>query len=55
MRVERFAGAPPAELAARVRALVPAGASVAEPVRRIVERVRAEGDAAVGGGGGGGG
>ncbi|HWV84292.1 MAG TPA: histidinol dehydrogenase [Capillimicrobium sp.] len=47
MRVERFDAAPPAELAARVRALVPAGESVAEPVRAIVARVREEGDDAV--------
>jgi histidinol dehydrogenase len=47
VRVERFDGAPPAELAARVRALVPAGESVADPVRAIVARVRAEGDDAV--------
>jgi len=47
VRVERFDAAPPAELAARVRALVPAGESVAEPVRAIVARVREEGDDAV--------
>jgi histidinol dehydrogenase len=37
----------PAGAAARVRALVPDGDSVAEPVRRILADVRARGDAAV--------
>jgi histidinol dehydrogenase len=37
----------PAGAAARVRALVPDGDSVAEPVREIIAKVRAEGDAAV--------
>jgi histidinol dehydrogenase len=43
--VERLGG--PAGAAARVRALVPDGDSVAEPVREIIARVRADGDAAV--------
>jgi len=43
--VERLGG--PAGAARQVRALVPDGASVAEEVREIVERVRREGDAAV--------
>lgn len=50
MRVERFAltpATPPDEVAARVRALVPAPESVADGVREILQRVRAEGDAAV--------
>ncbi|HEX2396546.1 MAG TPA: histidinol dehydrogenase [Solirubrobacteraceae bacterium] len=50
MRVERVrledAGGAPAAAAA-VRALAPAAASVAEPVREVIERVRAEGDRAV--------
>jgi histidinol dehydrogenase len=37
----------PAGAAARVRALVPDGDSVAEPVREIIAKVRADGDAAV--------
>jgi histidinol dehydrogenase len=37
----------PAGAAARVRALVPDGNSVADPVREIIAKVRAEGDAAV--------
>jgi histidinol dehydrogenase len=37
----------PAGAAARVRALVPDGDSVADPVREIIARVRADGDAAV--------
>ncbi len=48
MRVERFAPeGDPERLATRVRALAPAGDSVAEGVRAILRRVRAEGDAAV--------
>ncbi len=53
MRIERLnaqdvAGlGGPAGAAAHVRALVPDGDSVAEPVREILARVRAEGDAAV--------
>ena len=43
--VERLGG--PAGAAAHVRALIPDGASVAEDVREIITRVRAEGDAAV--------
>jgi len=43
--VERLGG--PAGAASHVRSLVPDGASVAEPVREILARVRAEGDAAV--------
>jgi histidinol dehydrogenase len=37
----------PVGVAAHLRSLVPGGASVAQPVAEIVERVRAEGDAAV--------
>jgi histidinol dehydrogenase len=44
-QVERLGG--PASAAARVRTLIPDGASVAEDVRQIITRVRAEGDAAV--------
>ena len=53
MRIERLDLAEVARLggprgaAAHVRALVPDGASVEEAVREIVDRVRAEGDAAV--------
>jgi histidinol dehydrogenase len=53
MRIERLSAQDvaalggPAGAAARVRALVPDGDSVAEPVREILARVRAEGDAAV--------
>ena len=47
MRVERFEIAPPADVAARVRALVPAPESVADGVREILARVRDQGDAAV--------
>jgi histidinol dehydrogenase len=53
MRIERLSEQDLARLggpsgaAAHVRALVPDGDSVAEPVREIVARVRAEGDAAV--------
>jgi histidinol dehydrogenase len=43
--LERLGG--PAGAAAHVRALVPDGDSVAGPVREIIARVRAEGDAAV--------
>lgn len=43
--VERLGG--PAGAARRLRALVPAGASVEAAVREIVDRVRAEGDEAV--------
>jgi histidinol dehydrogenase len=43
--LERLGG--PAGAAAHVRALVPDGDSVAVPVREIIARVRAEGDAAV--------
>jgi histidinol dehydrogenase len=43
--VQRLGG--PAGAAAQIRALIPTGASVAEQVRAIVERVRAEGDEAV--------
>jgi histidinol dehydrogenase len=43
--VERLGG--PGGAAVRVRALIPDGASVAEDVRRIIARVRDEGDAAV--------
>jgi histidinol dehydrogenase len=42
---ERLGG--PIAVAAQLRALVPDGASVRETVREIVDRVRAEGDAAV--------
>jgi histidinol dehydrogenase len=42
---ERLGG--PVAVAARLRALVPDGASVAAVVREIIERVRVEGDAAV--------
>jgi histidinol dehydrogenase len=45
VRLEDASGAPAA--AAAVRALAPAAASVAEPVREVIERVRAEGDRAV--------
>jgi histidinol dehydrogenase len=45
VRLEDAGGAPAA--AAAVRALAPAAASVAEPVREVIERVRAEGDRAV--------
>ncbi|HYB24269.1 MAG TPA: histidinol dehydrogenase [Solirubrobacteraceae bacterium] len=44
-QVRRLGG--PAGAAAQVRALVPDGASVAEPVRAIIADVRARGDAAV--------
>jgi histidinol dehydrogenase len=37
----------PTAAAARVRSLIPDGDSVADPVREILQRVRAEGDAAV--------
>jgi histidinol dehydrogenase len=47
VRVERFAIGPVEEVAARVRALVPPPESVADGVRAILQRVRAEGDAAV--------
>lgn len=50
MRVERFAlggGDDPVALAADVRALAPAGASVSDPVRDIVAQVRDGGDAAL--------
>jgi histidinol dehydrogenase len=47
VRVERFEIAPPADVAARVRALVPAPESVADGVREILARVREQGDAAV--------
>ena len=47
MRVERFGIGPVNEVAARVRALVPPPESVADGVREILARVRAEGDAAV--------
>ncbi len=53
MRIDRLGVADVARLggprgaAARVRALVPGGASVEEAVKEIVSRVRAEGDAAV--------
>jgi histidinol dehydrogenase len=47
VHVERFAIGEPAEVAARVRALVPPPESVADGVRAILQRVRAEGDAAV--------
>jgi histidinol dehydrogenase len=43
--VERLGG--PSGAARRLRSLVPGGASVAEDVREILERVRSEGDAAV--------
>jgi histidinol dehydrogenase len=45
VRLEDASGAPAA--AAAVRGLAPAAASVAEPVREVIERVRAEGDRAV--------
>ncbi len=44
--VERLGG--PAAAATHMRALIPGGASVAPAVREILERVRTEGDAAVG-------
>jgi histidinol dehydrogenase len=47
VRVERFGIGPVDEVAARVRALVPPPESVADGVRDILTRVRAEGDAAV--------
>lgn len=53
MRIERFDAAAvarlggPAAAAASIRALIPDGASVADEVREILARVRAEGDAAV--------
>ncbi len=47
MRVERFEAGVPELVAARVRALVPPPESVADGVRAILARVRAEGDAAV--------
>jgi histidinol dehydrogenase len=53
MRIERLSAQDvanlggPAGAAAQVRALVPDGDSVSEPVREILARVRAEGDAAV--------
>jgi histidinol dehydrogenase len=53
MRIERLSAQDvaalggPAGAAARVRALVPDGDSVAEPVREILARVRAQGDTAV--------
>jgi histidinol dehydrogenase len=47
VRVERFEIGRPEEVAARVRALVPPPESVADGVRAILQRVRAEGDAAV--------
>jgi histidinol dehydrogenase len=43
--VERLGG--PSGAARRLRSLVPGGASVAQDVREILERVRSEGDAAV--------
>ena len=47
MAVERFALGDPAEVAARVRALAPAAASVTAAVGQIVANVRAHGDAAL--------
>ena len=47
MRVERFTVGEPREAVARVRATASPAASVEQPVREIVERVRREGDAAV--------
>jgi histidinol dehydrogenase len=47
VQVERFEIGRPEEVAARVRALVPPPESVADGVRAILQRVRAEGDAAV--------
>jgi histidinol dehydrogenase len=48
VRLERLAlDGDPAQLAQRVRALTPQARSVEQPVREILERVRAEGDDAV--------
>jgi len=47
VRVERFGIGVPEQVAAQVRALVPPPESVADGVRAILQRVRAEGDAAV--------
>jgi histidinol dehydrogenase len=47
MRVERLRGDDPEAAAARLRALVPGGASVRDEVQRIIDAVRANGDAAL--------